>query len=135
MGYRRSLLTGLTGLSLLLTACTSMVPATVTRHSQAPLDRSRAVWVVASRERAVILESLQEAGIRIATHFESPTYSLNVRIGRSRGQTKCGSVSNVSYVLSGEGRNLMVIKGRGPTGSCKPSIFDDMSLALANSMI
>lgn len=136
---RRSawLLFGLTALILLQAACSSIVPATITRSSPVPLERDGGVWVMATRERAAIVKSLQNAGIIVAKDFGEAHYFLNVRVGSSRGGSGCGSVHNVTYILTLTERRmrLMVIKGRGRTGSCKPSVFDNMSQALSNSML
>ena len=56
---------------------------------------------------------------------------MNVKVEKNRGNRTCGRISNVAYILDGNGRHLMVIKGRGPTGSCTPNVFDDMSQKLA----
>ena len=58
-------------------------------------------------------------------------YTLDVRVGRSRYRTSCGSVRNVVYILSNASGRLMIIKGRGLTGSCSPNVFDDLSQKLA----
>ncbi len=135
MSQFRSIVFGLTATLLLQIACTTTVPATVTWSGRFPLDKDGGVWVVATRQREALLASLQNAGIKIATDYGSVSYSLRVRVGRSRAGMRCGPVNNVSYVVNGPGKLLIVIKGRGVTGSCKPSVFDDMSQTLANSMI
>ena len=60
------------------------------------------------------------------------TYTLIAKVGSKRGSSEpCGTTNNVVYDLrSGSGR-VLVIKGRGRTGTCKPNIFDDMSQKLA----
>ena len=131
----RSIVFGLIAMLLLQLACTTTVPATVTWSGRFPLDKAGGVWLVATRQRKAILASLQKAGIKIATEYQSVSYSLDVRIGRGRGGRRCGPVNNVAYVLNGPGELLMVIKGRGVTGSCIPNVFDDMSRMLADSMI
>lgn len=139
---RRSawLLFGLTALILLQAACSSIVPATITRSSPVPLERDGGVWVMATRERAAIVKSLENAGIKVVKvvkDVSGANYLLNVRVGSSRGGSGCGSIHNVTYILTPTERRmrLMVIKGRGRTGSCKPSVFDNMSQALSNSML
>ncbi len=135
MSQFRSIAFGLTATLLLQMACMTTVPATITWSGRFPIDRNGAVWLSATRQREAILASLRNAGIKIATDFESVSYSLNVRVGSNRGGIGCGSVNNVSYVIRGPGKRLMVIKGRGVTGACQPSVFDDLSQTLANSMI
>jgi len=115
-------------------ACNAFVPATVTRRAGFPLDRESPVFVIADRQRDAIVASLERAGVRVAPDFSSMRYALEVRLGSNRGQTGCGTIHNVSYVLTGYGQRLMVIKGRGETGICNPGIFDDMSRELAANL-
>ncbi len=119
---------------VLQVACSTTVPATVTRMPPFPLDKEGGVWLIAQRQRPAIVASLEEAGIRLAENFRDTEYSLEVQVGSSRGSSKCGSTNNVSYSLNSGGRRVMTIKGRGATGSCKPGIFDDMSRKLADHM-
>ena len=51
-------------------------------------------------------------------------YTLRVRVGDNR---------LTDYAPSVHGRNVMVIKARGWTGSCEPNMFDEMSAKLAES--
>jgi hypothetical protein len=115
-------------------ACTTPVPATVTNRAGFPLDREAAIFVIAEQQRDVIVASLDRAGVLLATDFRDMRYALEVKLGDNRGRTDCGTIHNVSYVLTGFGQRLMVIKGRGLTGSCDPSIFDDMSRELAANL-
>lgn len=120
----------LTLILLLEAACSSTVPPTATKRAPIPLDRNAGVYVVAQQQREAIIDSLWNAGIEIATDLGSMGYGLDVRLGSSRGNRPCGSVHNVVYTLSNAGRRLLVIKGRGATGTCDPNIFDEMSREL-----
>jgi hypothetical protein len=112
--------------------CTSPVPPTVTRTPRAPLEANPAVFLQASVQRPRVAESLRNAGVRLAESFAEADYILNVNVGRRRQTQACGGSSNIAYILDGRGRHLMVIKGRGLTGTCTPNIFDDMSQKLAS---
>ena len=37
----------------------------------------------------------------------------------------------MAYIMNGSVGRIMILKGRGLTGSCSPNIFDDMSRLLA----
>jgi hypothetical protein len=130
----RSLSTAFAAALLLQVACASSIPATVTRRAMTPIDRDASVFVVAERQRPAVVASLERAGIQVVEEFSRMDYALEVRVGSNRLSRECGSIHNVSYVLTGFGQNLLVIKGRGATGTCDPSIFDDMSRELASNM-
>jgi len=116
----------------LLASCSSTVPATVTMQPQAPLDPEARVFVSAVRQRGRIVESLRDAGVELTDDVRAADYQLQVKVGSTRSRRECGTVNNVSYVLTqGRGR-LLIIKGRGPTGNCTPSTFDDLSGKLAS---
>ena len=112
---------------VLLSSCTTPVPATVTRAPAAPLKSNPKIFVQATVQRERIVASLRDAGLEAVDLSSDTDYTLKVRVGRSRRGTHCGGISNVAYVLSGEGRYVMVIKGRGLTGGCRLNIFDEMS--------
>jgi hypothetical protein len=111
--------------------CTSPVPPTVTRTPAAPLIANPTIFLQATVQRPRIAESLRKAGVHLAESFGEADYILNVNVGRRRQNQTCGGSSNIAYVLDGRGRHLMVIKGRGLTGTCAPNVFDDMSQKLA----
>ena len=115
----------------LLSACASAVPAHVTLLPEAPLGTSAAIYLIALKQPERVATSLTAAGFQITDDYFSDAYSLTVNVGNSRSVQGCGSVNNVEYVLS-RGEQLVVIKGRGRTGSCEPNIFDDMSRKLAS---
>ena len=111
--------------------CTSPVPPTVTRVPMSPLDANPAIFLQANAQRPRIAESLRKAGVRLAESYSEADYILNVKVGKRRKTQACGGSSNIAYVLEGRDRHLMVIKGRGLTGTCAPNVFDDMSQKLA----
>jgi hypothetical protein len=112
--------------------CTSPVPPTVTRTPRAPLIANPAVFLQANVQRPRIAESLRKAGVRLAESYAEADYILNVNVGRRHKNQTCGGSSNIAYILDGRDRHLMVIKGRGLTGTCVPNVFDNMSQKLAS---
>jgi hypothetical protein len=111
--------------------CKSPVPPTVTRAPTLPLKANPAIIVEATVQVPRIEESLRQAGIHLAESYAEADYILNVSVGRRRGNLACGGTSNVAYIMDGRTGHLMVIKGRGMTGTCIPNIFTDMSQKLA----
>jgi hypothetical protein len=114
----------------LCTSCSTIVPATITRPLAIELDEEAAVFLVAARQREAVKRSLENAGIRVIESGVAP-YTLQVKIGSSRGGRECGSKNNIVYSLSAYGRTVLGMKGRGWTGSCPDSMLDDMSTLLA----
>jgi hypothetical protein len=114
-------------------ACSSPVPATTTYAPTAPLQRGAVFYVTANLQRPRIIQSLREAGLKTTDQMNNGTYTLIAKVGSKRGSSQpCGTTNNVVYDLrSGAGR-VLVIKGRGATGTCKPNVFDDMSQKLAS---
>ena len=115
----------------LTSACSHVVPATVTAIPQVPIHKGANIFVVAQAQRDRIVKSLVDAGLNVSDEWAVDDYSLTVSVGRWRGSSGCSGVSNVAYVLNDAGRRLMVIKGRGATDECVPNVFDDMSRLLA----
>ena len=115
----------------LSSACASHVPATVSWTARVPITTSASIYVLAQRQHERIVKSLVDAGLKVSDEWTGEGYSLKVSVGSSRLRRGCGTVNNVAYVLNGDGQRLMVIKGRGATGSCEPNVFDDMSRTLA----
>ncbi|MBW2578578.1 MAG: hypothetical protein JRE38_10980 [Deltaproteobacteria bacterium] len=91
------------------------------------LKANPSIFVQATAQRPRIEESLRQAGARVAESYGEADYILNVNVGRRRGNQACGGSSNVAYILDGRAGHLMVMKGRGMTGTCTPNIFVDMS--------
>jgi hypothetical protein len=116
----------------LLMGCTTPVPPTVTQPPLEPLSADAEIFVVAVRQNEQVKQSLRDAGFRLGDRSSGDGYRLVVKVGRGRGNQGCGSINNVSYSLYQGSTRMMVMKGRGPTGACKPSIFDDMSRELGS---
>ncbi len=112
-------------------ACATVVAPTVTMAPVARIDKSDRIFVVAPQQREAIMRSLKAAGLR-PTDKPEGGYLLEVRVGNSRGSRDCGTVNNVVYILKSSGTRIMIIKGRGETGACSPSIFDQMSRKMAS---
>ncbi len=129
---QRISLAGLLALHVVLVfGCTSPVPPTVTKPPTASLNANPTVYLQASVQRPRVAESLRNAGVRLTETFSEADYILNVNVGRRRKNQACGGSSNVAYILDGRDSHLMVIKGRGLTGTCAPNVFDNMSQKLA----
>jgi len=114
-----------------VSGCTSPVPATVTRAPRTTLKANPAIYVQANLQKPRVAESLRNAGVRPTESYGEADYILNVKVGRRRQTRACGGSGNIAYILDGGNRHLMVIKGRGFTGTCVPNVFDDMSQKLA----
>ena len=125
-------LAGVLALPLLLMACSSLVPATVTQAPTVILSKEQTMLLSAGRQRPRIAQSLRDAGVTVVAETSNANYSLHVDVGRHRSNRSCGAMNNVRYMLLQAGVRLIVIKGRGWTGSCSPNIFDDMSRTLAS---
>jgi hypothetical protein len=115
----------------LTSACATEVPPRVAQKPIAPIDRSEGIYVIAAKHRDRINESLTQAGLIPVDKPTSGGYALEVRVGSSRSSGTCGTVHNISYILTAAGGRVMVIKGRGPTGACPENIFNGMSELLA----
>ena len=125
------------GLGLLLmlalsSACSTAVPATVTWGPQPPISGEPRITLTSSPRNDRVAQSIKDAGLQIATSGSRTDYFLQVNVGRSRGSRDCGTVNNVAYILNGTAGRVLVLKGRGPTGSCSPNIFDDMRRLLGS---
>jgi len=119
----------------LTSGCASDVPATITRAPTTPIEKSGKFFLVATRQRERIKKSLIDAGLNATDALTADSYVITVAIGGGRATRVCGSVNNVNYVLSLGGQRIVIIKGRGATGTCEPNIFDDMSRKLASIAI
>ncbi len=116
----------------LVSACATTVPATVRMSPHVPIKKGSTIFVLAKVQRERIAQSLADAGLVVSDEWAGGGYSLTVQVGNNRARRDCGTVNNVTYVLNGLGQRLLVIKGRGATGSCDPNVFDDMSRTLAS---
>jgi hypothetical protein len=116
----------------LSTACSSLVPATATYEPTAPLEPGAVFYVTANSQRPRIIEALRAAGLKTTDQVNGGTYTLIAKVGNKRGSSApCGTTNNVVYDLRSDAGRVLVIKGRGQTGTCKPNVFDDMSQKLA----
>jgi hypothetical protein len=113
-------------------SCASDVPPTVTRNYGYPIEKKMDIFLIAPDERARITESLEKAGLKPVEVRKDVGYTLDVRLGGNRRTEPCGSVRNVTYILSGPTGRLLVIKGRGATGTCQPNLYDGMSALMAS---
>ena len=113
------------------TACATRVPATVTFQQRTPFLKSKSIFVVAQHQRDLIVQTLSDAGLQPTNDPNKAEYDLTVRQGSSRGGSDCGTVRNVSYIVTAADQRLIIIKGRGGTGSCSNGIYQDMSNELA----
>ncbi len=117
---------------LLLPACSSVVPPTVTWGPVAAITGEPTVSLKANRQLPRIQQSLRSAGLATGVGPADAEYALQVKVGKSRRTKPCGTLHNVVYLLRGQAGRVLVIKGRGLTGTCSPNIFDDMSQTLAS---
>ena len=115
---------------LLLPSCTS-VPATVTYGPSMAITGEPVISLAARKQHTRIELSLRDAGLDPTGDWSGTSYGLEVKVGRTRGSRDCGTTNNVVYILNRGGMRVLVIKGRGMTGSCSPNVFDDMSQKLA----
>ena len=125
-----------TGLGLLLmlalsSACSSIVPATVTWGPVAAISGEPTITLTSKAQYDRVAQSITDAGLFIATGGSRADTILQVMVGSSRSSRGCGTLNNVAYILSGPAGRILVLKGRGLTGSCSPNIFDGMSRLLA----
>jgi hypothetical protein len=111
----------------LAAACSSTIPAKVTRAPPMPIDASAGFFVTATQQRDRVAQSLVNAGFTTTDAWADATYSLNAKFGGSRSTDPCGTVNNVIYELYFQGQRVMVVKGRGATGACEPNILDEMA--------
>jgi len=116
-------------LLLMIMGCAN-VPPRVTYAPNEPINIEKPFFLVVNRDRAEVEKALKKEGVKISEQSLSSIYELRVRVGRSVAHQDCGSVHNVSYEVLDRGMRVMIIKGRGPAGSCKPNIFDQMSKEL-----
>lgn len=111
------------------------VPATIVNPPTGPLTKEPRIFVSAPREDARIAESLDRAGLRVV-HETGAQYILHVKIGVARKSQSCGTMNNVAYDLrdAAKDQEVLLIEGRGWTGACEPSIWDEMSQLLARQV-
>ena len=116
-------------LLLITMGCANVAPR-VTFAATEPIDIERPFFLVVNRDGEQVEKALSKEGVKITNANLDSIYELRVRVGRNLSREKCGSVHNVSYEVLDRGMRVMIIKGRGPTGSCQPNIFEQMSKEL-----
>ncbi len=116
---------------LALPSCTAVVPATVTYGPSIAITGEPVIWLMAAKQLDRIERSIRDAGLIPTNNPGRTSYGLVVKLGRTRVTRACGTINNVVYILSRAGQRVLVIKGRGMTGSCSPNVFDDMSQQMA----
>ena len=131
MRQARSILTAFFAL-LLLAGCTTTVPPTVTQGPLIALSEEPTIFLIAAKQDVRIQQSLSDAGLTLVSSASDADYHLVVTIGRSRIKWQCGYSANIIYSLSRPNNSpILVIKARGKTGPCEPSMLDEMSQTLA----
>jgi hypothetical protein len=128
--HARSISIAVVTVVALAAACSSTIPARVTRPPPLPIDANAAFFVTATQQRDRVAQSLVNSGFTATDAWADATYSLNAKFGGSRSTDPCGSVNNVVYEIYFQGQRVMVIKGRGATGACHPNILDEMAQAI-----
>lgn len=118
-----------------LASCNTPVLATVSWGPAAPIDQGHTLFVTAKRQVARLEQSLVEAGFEVTRRAGNADYLLRVDVGSGRGSRACGPSSNVRYILSQGRKRILVLKGRGRTGACKPNLFDDLSRLLESYFV
>lgn len=122
----------LLALQLGVFACSSRVNPMVTVGPTMPLTLEPKIYVIASSQVQRVHQAMTDAGLPPAKTREEANYLLQVNIGAYRGSRDCGPTNNVAYILNAHNQRILVMKGRGRTGACKPNIIDDMSRTLAS---
>jgi hypothetical protein len=123
------------GLLLLLAgavACTTAVPPRTQVLGLLDPDLDRLLYVTTNAERENVIADLELAGFATTIDARETPLVLVVKLGSPRRSKTCGSLRNVIYQLRNAGVVAAVIKGRGWTGSCDPSILREMNAALAH---
>jgi hypothetical protein len=115
------------------TACSSIVPPQT--RVLAPIDPGtpRLVYVAmsAESEREPVVAALGRAGFSVTSDPREAPLVLSVKTGGTRASKRCGAIRNVVYDLRHGTVRIAVVKARGWTGSCSPSIYLDMANELA----
>ena len=81
---------------VLLSSCTTPLPATVTRAPVSPLKSNPKIFVRAAAQRERIVESLRNAGLAAMNSSSAPDTTLEVRVGRSTRSPRFRGTSPVA---------------------------------------
>ena len=115
-----------------LAACTTPVAPTTRVLGLLDPDLERLLYVTTNAERETVIADLELAGFATTNDARETPLVLVVKLGSVRQSKSCGALRNAIYQLRNGGVVVAVIKGRGWTGSCSPSILRDMNAALAH---
>ena len=137
MGWGGATLAGLLAAwsLLLIASCATVTEPSITLPPTAPVHSDYPYFVTttgSANQKENIIRSMKAAGFTVESEPQEKFYTLEVVLGQVRNTNDCGSLRNVIYKVTQMGARIMVIKGRGWTGNCKPGIYDDMSKLLAS---
>ena len=119
-------------ITLLCVSCATPVAPRTAIMSGADFSGRARVMLSSNHSYDRIRKSLVLAGIEQASIREANVI-VDVTIGgpRSSGDSSCGRIANIRYVVRVDARIVANIVGRGPTGECEENIVDQMSASLA----
>ena len=113
------------------------IPSPPTGAEDRPAARDRpgpAVYLIAARQKPRIVESLRQAGVRLADDILDTPLTLRVTVGNEKGFRSCGTRNNVKYAVRVGGATTLELKDAGWTGACEPNVFDRLSARLARAL-
>ena len=114
-------------------ACSSIEPPRMRVFGPIDASLEPVLYVTTNRDREAVLAELTAAGFRPTSDLREAPLVLEVKLGRSRGSSECGSIRNVLYDLRHAGGvRIATVKARGWTGECRPSILSEASAELAS---
>ena len=113
--------------ALLLASGCNTIPPRVTFNPTAPIDTAKEFFVSANRQQDQIVEALHSAGLKTTNRSFLAGYQIEASVGRGRQTFECGALNSVKFEITQNQKKVMEMAGRGKTGNCKPSIFDDMA--------
>lgn len=113
------------------TACSTHREPVFTFEHVPYLDGDPTIFLIAARDYGHIAASLHASGFEVVTQPGTTPYALDVKLGSKRATKKCGTLQNVSYLLTASGTEVLQLKGRGYTGFCDPNILEQMTAQLA----
>ena len=91
------------GLGLLLmlalsSACSSIVPATVTWGPVAAISGEPTITLTSRAQYDRVAQSITDAGLLIATGGSRADYVVQVKVGSTRSSRDCGTLNNLAYI-------------------------------------
>ena len=111
-------------------ACASVTPPRRTAGFASNLKDCR-LFLVAAQQKAEISASLSAAGFELEDSLLTAPYFLRVTLGNEQGSRSCGALQGVKYSLRRDGAEVLLVAGKGWSGSCQPNLFDLASRELA----